>query len=68
MHQSKIRAGMIAGLVAGARYGLRADGKYNPDQGLFFDPMKLLVDRLCQAAGSGICTIAMPAAGLQRGR
>ena len=44
VHQDNIRAGLIAGLGAGTRYGLRADGPYDPDQGYFFDPMKLLVD------------------------
>lgn len=44
MHQDNIHAGLISGLAASARYGLRVDGEYNPDQGLFFDPMKLLVD------------------------
>lgn len=44
VHQDHIRAGLIAGLGAGTRYGLRADGPYDPDQGYFFDPMKLLVD------------------------
>lgn len=28
----------------GTRYGLRADGAWNPDAGLWFDPAKLLVD------------------------
>ena len=44
VRQDHIWAGLISGLGAGARYGLRADGEYNPDQGYFFDPMKLLVD------------------------
>jgi len=44
VHQDNIYAGLVSGLAAGTRYGLRADGEYNPDQGLFFDPMKLLVD------------------------
>ena len=44
VHQDHIRAGLIANVGAGARYGLRADGPYDPDQGLFFDPHKLLVD------------------------
>ncbi|KKC37255.1 glycogen debranching protein [Devosia epidermidihirudinis] len=44
VHQDNIRAGLIEGIGAGTRYGLRADGEYNPDQGYFFDPMKLLVD------------------------
>jgi glycogen operon protein len=35
---------VIAGLDAGQRYGLRADGPYDPDCGLYFDPDKLLVD------------------------
>lgn len=39
-----IWAGLISGLGVGTRYGLRADGPYDPDQALFFDPMKLLVD------------------------
>ncbi|MDH2131664.1 glycogen debranching protein GlgX [Sphingobium yanoikuyae] len=32
------------GVGAGARYGLRADGPYDPDHGLWFDPDKLLLD------------------------
>ena len=44
VHENHIHAGLVAGLGAGTRYGLRADGEYNPDQGLFFDPNKLLVD------------------------
>ena len=44
VHKDNIRAGLVSGLAAGARYGLRADGPYDPDQGYFFDPMKLLVD------------------------
>ncbi|UXN75465.1 glycogen debranching protein GlgX [Devosia sp. A8/3-2] len=44
VHRDHIHAGLVAGLGAGTRYGLRADGEYNPDQGLFFDPQKLLVD------------------------
>lgn len=34
----------VPGLAAGARYGLRAEGVYAPDHGLWFDPSKLLVD------------------------
>ncbi|WP_375452726.1 glycogen debranching protein GlgX [uncultured Devosia sp.] len=44
VHEDNIRAGLVAGLGAGTRYGLRADGEYNPSQGYFFDPAKLLVD------------------------
>ena len=34
---------------AGARYGLRADGRYDPDAGLWFDPDKLLLDPYARA-------------------
>ncbi|MBP7241186.1 glycogen debranching protein GlgX [Amaricoccus sp.] len=34
----------VPGLGAGARYGYRADGAYDPAAGLWFDPAKLLVD------------------------
>jgi len=34
----------VEGLLAGARYGLRADGDYDPDRGLWFDPDRLLAD------------------------
>lgn len=34
----------VPGLRPGARYGLRADGHYAPEHGLWFDPNKLLVD------------------------
>lgn len=44
VHRDHVHAGLVVGLGAGTRYGLRADGEYNPDQGLFFDPQKLLVD------------------------
>jgi len=34
----------VTGLAAGTRYGLRADGDYAPERGLWFDPDKLLTD------------------------
>ncbi|WHO37429.1 glycogen debranching protein GlgX [Sphingobium sp. AP49] len=34
----------VQGAGAGTRYGLRADGPYDPDGGLWFDPDKLLLD------------------------
>jgi len=34
----------VKGAQAGMRYGYRAHGLYAPDQGLWFDPSKLLVD------------------------
>ena len=36
--------GFVPGVQAGARYGLRADGPWQPDHGHRFDPAKLLVD------------------------
>jgi len=39
-----VHALFVPGLAAGARYGLRADGEYAPERGLWFDPGKLLVD------------------------
>ncbi|MBB4006743.1 glycogen debranching protein GlgX [Allorhizobium taibaishanense] len=35
---------ILPGLAEGSRYGYRAFGRYDPDQGLWFDPAKLLVD------------------------
>src|SRR3569833_2146460 len=43
-HDDNIHHGLIAGIGPGTKYGLRADGPYDPDQGLHFDPNKLLVD------------------------
>jgi len=43
-HEDHIWFGLIGNIGAGAKYGLRADGRYDPDQGYFFDPHKLLVD------------------------
>jgi glycogen operon protein len=34
----------VPGVAVGQRYGLRADGEYDPGRGLWFDPDKLLVD------------------------
>lgn len=39
-----VHSATVAGLAAGARYGLRAEGRYDPAAGLWFDPAKLLVD------------------------
>ena len=44
VHRDNIHAVHIANLRPGARYGLRADGPYDPAQGYHFDPAKLLVD------------------------
>ncbi len=34
----------VPGIGGGARYGYRADGPFDPDRGLWFDPAKLLMD------------------------
>jgi glycogen operon protein len=34
----------VPGVGPGARYGFRADGPWDPDRGLWFDPAKLLMD------------------------
>lgn len=34
----------VGDIGPGTRYGLRADGRYDPDDGYWFDPDKLLVD------------------------
>lgn len=34
----------VSGIAPGQRCGLRADGEYDPDRALWFDPDKLLVD------------------------
>src|SRR5262245_38802224 len=34
----------VQGLKPGVRYGFRAEGEYDPERGLFFDPNKLLMD------------------------
>ncbi len=43
-HADNCHFGLISGIGAGTRYGLRADGPYEPDKGFHFDPAKLLVD------------------------
>lgn len=43
-HDGPVHFGLVANIGVGARYGLRADGPYDPAQGLHFDPAKLLVD------------------------
>jgi len=40
----EIHHGFVAGVKPGARYGLRADGPFEPTRGHRFDPAKLLVD------------------------
>src|SRR5262249_30534079 len=40
-HDDNIHHGLMAGIGAGAKYGFRADGPYDPGKGLHFDPNKL---------------------------
>jgi len=42
--EGPVHFGQIEGIGVGTRYGLRADGPYDPARGLWFDPEKLLVD------------------------
>uniref|UniRef100_UPI0022EA1D77 glycogen debranching protein GlgX n=1 Tax=Falsiroseomonas oryzae TaxID=2766473 RepID=UPI0022EA1D77 len=44
-----VHHGAVAGLAAGARYGLRAEGPWDPARGLRFNPAKLLVDPWARA-------------------
>ncbi|MEO3998495.1 glycogen debranching protein GlgX [Mesorhizobium sp. CAU 1732] len=39
-----VHSRFVAGLGEGARYGFRADGPYEPANGIWFDPDKLLID------------------------
>jgi glycogen operon protein len=40
----RVFSATVPGAGPGSRYGLRADGPYAPERGLWFDPAKLLVD------------------------
>jgi len=42
--QDHVFFGHVEGAREGTRYGFYADGVYEPKQGLYFDPQKLLVD------------------------
>ncbi|MFG1497022.1 glycogen debranching protein GlgX [Saccharospirillum sp. HFRX-1] len=41
--------GLVVDLPAGQRYGFRVDGQWQPEQGLWFNPAKLLIDPYAQA-------------------
>src|SRR3954454_11044909 len=41
--------GAVPGLPRGQRYGFRADGPWDPEQGLRFNPAKLLLDPYARA-------------------
>jgi glycogen operon protein len=47
--EGDVHCGFVAGAGAGTRYGLRADGPYEPTSGNWFDPAKLLVDPYAQS-------------------
>ncbi len=47
--EGDIHEAFVPGLKAGAHYGLRADGPWDPVHGLWFDPAKLLVDPQARA-------------------
>ena len=42
--EGDVFSGLVEELAPGARYGLRAEGTYDPSLGFWFDPDKLLVD------------------------
>lgn len=42
--EAGLHCALVAGIGAGARYGLRAEGRHAPAEGFWFDPAKLLVD------------------------
>ena len=44
-----IHRGFVPGFLAGQAYGLRAHGPWRPDQGLRFNPAKLLIDPYARA-------------------
>lgn len=43
-HTYGIWHGVLSGVGAGQRYGVRADGPWSPREGLRFNPHKLLLD------------------------
>ncbi len=44
LREGDVHSVTLADIAVGTRYGLRADGIYSPEHGLWFDPSKLLVD------------------------
>ncbi|HET7350165.1 MAG TPA: glycogen debranching protein GlgX [Marmoricola sp.] len=48
--------GAIPGLMPGQRYGFRAEGPWDPEQGLRFNPAKLLLDPYARAVSGGFVT------------
>ena len=48
--------GAIPGLMPGQRYGFRAEGPWDPEQGLRFNPAKLLLDPYARAVSGEFVT------------
>ncbi len=48
--------GALPGIARGQRYGLRADGPWDPGAGLRFNPAKLLLDPYAEAVSGGFST------------
>jgi isoamylase len=48
-HSHGVHHGFLRGVALGTAYGLRAHGPWQPDQGLRFNPAKLLVDPYARA-------------------
>jgi glycogen debranching enzyme GlgX len=46
--------GAIPGVASGTRYGFRADGPWQPELGLRFNPAKLLLDPYARAVSGGL--------------
>ena len=46
--------GLVPGMAAGQRYGLRVDGPWEPESGLLHNPAKLLVDPYAGALEGGV--------------
>ncbi|WP_242122993.1 glycogen debranching protein GlgX [Sphingobium sp. Sx8-8] len=55
----------VPGLAQGARYGIRADGPYDPGAGFWFDPDKLLLDPYATAIDRAF--VYDPALAMRRG-
>ncbi len=55
-HSLGIWHGALPGLSPGQRYGFRADGPWEPDQGLRFNPAKLLLDPYARAVSGDFVT------------
>ncbi len=55
-HALGIWHGAVPGLSPGQRYGYRVDGPWDPDQGLRFNPAKLLLDPYARAVSGSFTT------------